>query len=384
MEFTAKSLYGLEEVLSAELSELGASNIRVVNRAVRFSGDQTLLYRVNYCSRTALSVLVQLSEFRIRSKDDLYRKAHSLDWSEVMDADTSFSVNAVVNSALFEHNRYPALVVKDAIADYFRKKTGRRPSVDANDPRLLINLHISHEQVNISLDSSGIPLYRRAYRTAPATAPLNEVLAAGILRISGWDKTLPLYDPMCGSGTFSAEAAMLACNIPPGRFRKSFGFTRWPGYENNLFEKVKADADSKICYPGITIKASDSSPDAVRAAAENFRNAGLDKIVDLKVADFKDIDVSGLPGYIMLNPPYGERIKIDEHDKLYEMIGTVLKHKCKGCKVWLISAAKDQLKKIGLKPESKITLFNGALESQLLHYEIFEGKRNDWLISKST
>jgi putative N6-adenine-specific DNA methylase len=229
MNLVAKTLFGLENLLAEELGTLGAADIKTANRAVLFSGNKELLYRVNYCSRIALSVLVIVDNFRIRTKEDLYSKASAIEWSDLMDADTSFSVMPVVNSSLFTHSGYPGLIVKDSVADYFRKKKGRRPSVNGENPDLLINLHISNDNVTISLDSSQVPLYKRGYRKEQGTAPLNEVLAAGILMLSGWDKTSPLFDPMCGSGTILVEAGLIANNIPPGKFRNFFGFTRWKG-----------------------------------------------------------------------------------------------------------------------------------------------------------
>jgi putative N6-adenine-specific DNA methylase len=227
MKLVAKTLYGLENVLADELKMLGASDIRIVNRAVLFSGTKELLYTVNYCSRTALSVLMVINEFWIGSKEDLYREASKIDWSIYMDSQTTFSVVSVVNSKLFTHTAYPGLIVKDAIADFFRKKTGRRPSVDTSNPGITVNLHISGNHADLSVDSSGISLYKRGYRTGQAIAPLNEVLAAGIIMMSGWNASVSLTDPMCGSGTIPAEAGLIACRIPPGKFRKQFGFTRW-------------------------------------------------------------------------------------------------------------------------------------------------------------
>jgi putative N6-adenine-specific DNA methylase len=235
MKFTAKTLYGLENVLAGELEELGASDIQPANRAVLFSGSKELLYKVNYCSRSALSFLVPLSGFRIRSKEDLYKKASEVEWSEIIDHNSSFSVAPVVRSELFTHSGYPALIVKDAIADYFRKETGKRPSVNTSDSDVVINLHISNDHVDISLDSSVIPLYKRGYRAEQGLAPLNEVLAAGMLMLAGWDGTLPLQDPMCGSGTLLIEAQLIASRIPPGKFRPSFGFTRWKDFDQTLF-----------------------------------------------------------------------------------------------------------------------------------------------------
>lgn len=375
MKFTAKTLYGLEAILAQELKELGASEIVPVNRAVMFAGSKELLYRVNYCSRIALSVLVQLSGFRIRSKEDLYKKASEIIWSEVMDQDSTFSVAPVVRSELFDHSGYPALVVKDAIADYFRNKTGKRPSVNTTDPDVVINLHISNDHVDISLDSSVIPLYKRGYRAEQGLAPLNEVLAAGMLRLSGWDGTRSFQDPMCGSGTLLVEARMYADKIPPGKFRQFFGFTRWKDFDEELFNKVKMECDALIINSGTLVTGSDISETAVRQAEANIRKAGLDGEISVAIADFKDVNRVSDSGYLVINPPYGQRLKPDEIEKLYSMIGTTLKHHFAGNKAWIITAGKDYLRNVGLKPIKKFVLFNGALECIFAGYELYEGSK---------
>ncbi len=374
-QYVAKTLYGLEEVLASELLALGASDVKQANRAVLFSGDRELMYRVNYCVRTVLSVLMHITDFTIRSKEDLYRKASGVNWSAFMDNDTTFSVVPVVNSGLFEHTAYPGLVVKDAIADYFRKTSGKRPSVDAHDPDLVINLHISNERVDISLDSTVIPLFKRGYRTEQGLAPLNEVLAAGILMLSGWDGSVSLTDPMCGSGTIPIEAGLLANCIPPGRFRSFFGFTRWKDFDEKLFSKVKEESDKKIIRSPAGIFGSDISEEAIRQSAANIQKAGLSDIITLEVADFKDINPASGKGFLVFNPPYGQRLKNDEINGLYTMIGSTLKHKFPGKKAWIITSGKELLNNIGLKPQVKYTLFNGSLECIFAGYEMYEGTK---------
>jgi putative N6-adenine-specific DNA methylase len=375
MNFIAKTLYGLEEVLEKELMLIGASDIQVVNRAVRFKGDTGLLYRANYCLRTALSILVPVTEFRIRSKEDLYNGGAKVEWDRFMDTDNTFSIVPVINSPLFGHTGYAGLILKDSIADYFRKKTGRRPSVDTDDPDILINLHISNEQVTVSIDSSVIPLFKRGYRQEQTVAPLNEVLAAGILMLSGWNATESLTDPMCGSGTFPIEAGLIACNIPSGKFRKAYGFQRWKDFDEDLFIRIKSECDRKIKLSPVKICGSDISDDAIRQSKANVLKAGLSEIVSLKVSDFKDVKSSDDRGYVFLNPPYGQRILPEETDQLYGMIGTTLKHNFTGTTAWLITSNKESLKMIGLKPREKRTLFNGALECVLLKYEMYQGSR---------
>jgi putative N6-adenine-specific DNA methylase len=375
MKFVAKTLYGLEAVLAEELIRIGASDVEKVNRAVIFSGDISLLYRVNYTVRTALSILMQVADFRIRSKDDLYRGGSKIEWDRYLSADDTFSIVPVVNSGYFTHTGYPALILKDAVADYFRRKTGRRPSVNAADPGILINLHISNDIVTVSIDSSVIPLFKRGYRQEQSVAPLNEVLAAGILLMSGWNASASLIDPMCGSGTIPIEAGLLACNIPPGRFRNFFGFQKWKDYDEKLFAKIKYEADNEIISSPVKISGSDISEQVVSQARANVAKAGLMDIISIQTADFRDLKASAGNGFIFLNPPYGERLLPSETDDLYSMIGSSLKHNFPGATAWMITSNRESLKNIGLKPAEKHILFNGALECILLKYVMYSGTK---------
>jgi putative N6-adenine-specific DNA methylase len=375
MRFVAKTLYGLEKVLSEELINLGAGQVQAANRAVLFTGDMELLYRVNYCARTALSVLMPIADFRIRSKDDLYEAGTKIEWDRYLDPDDTLSIAPVINSPHFGHTGYPGLLLKDAIADYFRNKSGRRPSIDSDNPRVLINLHISNDQVTISLDSSVVPLFKRGYRQEQSLAPLNEVLAAGILLLSGWNVSAGLTDPMCGSGTIPIEAGLISRKIPPGKFRKFFGFQKWKDFDSDLFEKMKLEFDGRIIPSPVKINASDISRQAVEYARSNIGKAGLTDDIFLEVSDFKDLRSIDDRGYVFLNPPYGQRIKPEEIDILYAMIGSTLKHNFAGITAWLITSNKESLKHIGLKPKEKHLLFNGALECTLLKYEMYQGTK---------
>jgi putative N6-adenine-specific DNA methylase len=377
MKFVAKTLYGLENVLAEELAGIGAADIEKVNRAVIFSGDKSLLYRVNYCARTALSILMNIGEFRIRSRDDLYRGGAKIEWDRYLGTDDTFSIVPVVNSPHFSHTGYPGLILKDAIADYFRKKSGRRPSVDTENPTVLINMHISNDNVTVSLDSSVVPLFKRGYRQGQASAPLNEVLAAGILQLSGWKASASLTDPMCGSGTIPIEAGLLACNVPAGKLRKFFGFQRWKDYDEELYLKIRYEADSRLVTSPVKISASDISDIAVEQARSNIAMAGLSDVISLEVADFKDLKGSEEQGLLFLNPPYGQRLQPDETDSLYNMIGSTLKHNFPGTSAWLITSNKESLKQIGLKPAEKHTLFNGALECVLVKYGMYAGTKKN-------
>lgn len=375
MQFIGKTLYGLENLLAKELSDLGAEEISIANRAVLFSGDTGLMYKANYMLRTAMSVLMQIREFRIRSADDLYNKALDIEWDRYMNVEDTFSVVPVVQSPYFNHTGFAGLRLKDAIADYFRKKCGKRPAVDASEPSVLVNLHISNQSVTISLDSTVVPLFRRGYRQEQAAAPLNEVLAAGMLLLSGWNAGSDLTDPMCGSGTIPVEAGMIACNIPPGRLRQFFGFQKWKNYENDLFNAIKRDCDASIKQPDIKISASDISEQAVMQAVKNIKIAGLDTFISAEKKDFRDLRPSGSEGFVFINPPYGERLLPEDTDALYNMIGSTLKHNFPGHTAWLISSNRESLKHIGLKPKEKHILYNGALECLFLKYELYAGSR---------
>jgi putative N6-adenine-specific DNA methylase len=381
MKFVAKTLYGLEKVLEKELIALGANDVTAGNRAVYFDGDLRLLYKANYCLRTALSILMPVREFRIRSKDDLYKNALKIEWDQFMDTGDTFSVMPVVNSPLFGHTGYPGLILKDAVADFFRNKTGRRPSVNSNDPALMINLHVSNELATISIDSSVIPLFKRGYRKESTVAPLNEVLAAGIILMSGWDAKSPFLDPMCGSGTFPVEAALLASNIAPGRYREHFGFMRWRGFDKSLFEEMKAEAEKNVREPSVTINCSDILQTAVDTARANIQKAGLGNLIRIKQSDFRDLQTDDSKPVIFMNPPYGQRIVTDEIDELYSMIGSTLKHKYAGSTAWIITTDTAPVKNIGLKAGEKHTLYNGALQCTLLRFEMFGGTRKQFVTS---
>lgn len=375
MKFIAKTLYGLENTLAGELLSIGAADISVLNRAVSFTGDLQVLYRANYCLRTAMSVLRIISEFRIRSKDDLYRNCKKTGWDRFLSPEKTFSVVPVVNSPLFKHTGYAGLVLKDAVADWFRDKTGNRPSVNTENPDILLNLHISNDLVTVSADSSVVPLYKRGWRSEQGFAPLNEVLAAGIVLMSGWDGSSVLIDPMCGSGTIPIESALIACHIPPGKFRSFYGFQKWNDYDSSLFEEIKKDCDGHITKQALKIYAGDVSEIAVEQASANIVSAGLAGIITVERRNFRDLEAPDDNGVIILNPPYGERMKISEADNLYDMIGSVLKHNFEGYKAWIISSDRESLKKVGLRPSSRTTLFNGALECLLVRFDLYPGSR---------
>ena len=374
----AKTFKGLEEVLAQELIELGANDVLIERRAVSFSGDKALLYRANFALRTAIRILVPIVTFKAKDTDALYRQVKALDWSRYMTADTTFVVDATVYSESFRNSRFVTYRAKDAIADYWTEKEGKRPNVSTKEPELLINVHIANEQVTVSLDSSGESLHKRGYRVANTEAPISEVLAAGMLLMAGWKGQSDFYDPMCGSGTLPIEAALIARNIAPGVFRKAFAFEKWKDFDPDLWSEIYND-DSQEREFEHKIYGSDASFYAIQQAAKNIKAAGVQKDIELKqirIEELKELQTDG--ALVMLNPPYGERLKSNkEMEDLYGAIGSTLKHRFTGATAWIISSNAAAMKCIGLKPSRKYHLLNGELDCQFNRYDLFAGKRND-------
>ena len=377
-KFHAKTLKGLEPLLAEELSSLGASRTEIGNRGVTFYGGRSLLYRVNLASRLALRVLLPFLQFEATDPDSLYRKVRRFDWSAYLDNRMTFYIDSVVHSPYFNNSLYVSQKVKDAIVDRFREATSLRPSVNREQTDLLINVHISGKWVTISLDSSGGSLHRRGYRTDHASfeAPLNEVLAAGMVKISGWKADRPFLDPMCGSGTLAIEAALIAANIPPGIFKKQYGFENWKDFDRDLMEHVaqKLSDEREVTVP---IIARDSDPEAVELTRRQVKQLELQHIIQVEQGDFAETD--GMEGAtLMMNPPYGERMKPDDIEALYSMIGSTLKHKYPGSDAWILSSSKKALGRVGLKPASKRVLLNGSLECSFVNYQTFRGNWKDY------
>jgi putative N6-adenine-specific DNA methylase len=375
MELIAKTLYGLEEILAKELRDLGINGVETLNRAVKFEGTMEDLYKVNYRCRTAISVLRPIHTFQIGTAKDIYRRSLKIKWDEYMDLDQTFAIKTAVNSALFNHTAYPGLILKDAIADSFRKKSELRPNVDTVNPDILFNLHIRDNSVTISIDSSGDPLYKRGYRINQGFAPINEVLAAGIILKTGWNPEIRLLDPMCGSGTIPIEAVLIANKIPPGKFRKSYGFMNWKDYDSAIFKKVEKEALSDIVDSGISIACSDISNEAVSSATINMNSAGVLSSIKLYTRDFFESGSGDQEFMIITNPPYGERIKEEDINGFYSDIGERLKHGYEGSTAWIITSNFGALKHVGLKPSEKHILFNGSLECRLVKYNLYKGSK---------
>lgn len=371
----AKTIPGLEGVLAEELDSLGATDILHLNRAVSFTGSQELLYRVNYCCRTALRVLKPLFHFEINEQKDLYDRLHEHPWEDLLDPQQTLSIDAVISYTVFTNSQFVAQKSKDAIVDRIREKCGTRPSVDLDHPDLRINVHLFKDLCTVSLDSSGASLHRRGYRQSTGPAPINEVLAAGLLRLSGWDLTTPLFDPMCGSGTLLIEAGMLAKNIPAGYFRREWGFMHWKDFDQGLWETVKAASDEKIVPLTVPLYGADRAQKAIASAKENIRFAGLSEGIRLKEVSFEESTPPVEKGFIICNPPYDERIRLDDAIAFYKMIGNTLKRNYSGYTAWFISSDLASLKFIGLRPSRKITVFNGPLECRFVQFALYQGKK---------
>lgn len=377
----AKTFKGLEQVLAKELVELGANNVQIERRAVSFTGDLRMLYTANFCLRTASRVLVPIATFKAKKTDDIYEQVKALKWAEYMTPKTTFQIDATVYSDLFRHSQFITYRVKDAIVDYWMEHGGVRPSVQLTNPDIYLNIHIAGDSVTLSLDSSGESLHKRGYRVANTQAPINEALAAGMLLLAGWQGQGDFYDPMCGSGTLLIEAALIAHNIAPGIYRKGFAFEKWANFDADLFEDIYSD-DSRERDFQHKIYGSDAGFYAVQAATKNIESANLQRDIEVKqirVQELRLAERNTEGALVMINPPYGERLAQDKDVlRLYQDMGTTLKHQFNGATAWIISSNEDALKCIGLRPAKRVRLMNGDLECLFNQYELFKGDRKTW------
>lgn len=376
-ELIAKTFQGLEEVLAQELTELGANNIQIGRRMVSFTGDKEMMYRANFCLRTAVRILKPIKHFKAKDADDVYSAVRSIDWSNYLDLDTTFSVDSVVFSQEFRHSKFVAYKVKDAIVDYFRENMGKRPNIRITNPDIRLNIHIAESDCTLSLDSSGESLHLRGYRTATVDAPINEVLAAGLIKLSGWNFDTDLIDPFCGSGTILIEAALMARNIYPGVFRKEYGFEKWKDFDREMFDRIYND-DSNEREFNHKIYGYDLNLRAIEAATANSKVAGVADCITLKQQDFKKFTQPAEKALIITNPPYGERITSPDLLGLYRAIGERLKHEFSGGEAWIISYKQECFDEIGLKPSFKIPLYNGSLDCEFRKYQLFSGKLDEF------
>ena len=378
----AKTFYGFEDILKKELLQLGAQNIKKGNRFVSFEGDKGFMYKANLCLRTALKILKPIHSDRIQNEEALYQLFYDFPWSEYMDINSKFVIDSVVNGEIFTHSQYASQKAKDGLVDQFRDRLSERPSVDLNHPDLRINLHIQNDLCTISLDTSGASLHHRGYRTVTNIAPLNEVLAAGLIQLSEWRANTDFLDPMCGSGTFLIEAAMFASKIPANINRKGFAFEKWKDWEPELFEIITQSQLMKVINPNIQIKGFDKAPSAIEKAKQNIENANLSEFIQIEKKDFFQLEkVTKGPLHLLTNPPYGERLEGDMN-ALYQGIGDGFKQSFPNTHAWLISSNMEAIKYIGLRPSRKIKVFNGKLESRLLYFPIYEGTKKVHKLNK--
>lgn len=376
MKLVATTIQGLEEVLADELIAMGAKQVQLQKRAVEFEGDRRLLYRACYETRTAIRVLIPIEHFRVRHESALYSKIKRIDWSQYMNVNQTLAVDGVTNSKYFNHSKYVALKTKDAIVDQFREKHGRRPDVNLISPTLRINIHINEDQCSVALDASGDSLHRRGYRRETLEAPISEVLAAGMILLSGWKGNRPFMDPMCGSGTLLIEAAMIARRVPAQKYRSAkFGFQMWRDFDEDLWKSVKSEADGKIADAKVPILGFDQDFKAVRACQRNVMVAEMEETIEVARQKFEKLERPFEKGVILMNPPYEERIKTGEIETLYAMIGERFKHEFSGYTAWIISSNMQALKNIGLRPSRRLTLFNGPLMCKFQKFELYEGSK---------
>lgn len=376
-ELIAKTFMGLEHVLAKELTEMGANDVQIGRRMVSFRGDKEMMYRANFQLHTAIRILKPISHFKARSADDVYEAVKKIDWTQHLDLDKTFSVDSVVFSEEFRHSKFVSYKVKDAIVDQFRENTGKRPNISVANPDIRLNMHIAEDQCTLSLDSSGESLHRRGYRQESVEAPLNEVLAAGMILMTGWHGETDFIDPMCGSGTLLVEAALIARNMAPGLFRKEYAFEKWPDYDKDLFDRIYNDESQEREF-NHHIYGYDIDIKAVNTARMNVKAAGLTQDITVEEQDFKDFTQPKEKSIIVTNPPYGERISTPNLLGTYDMIGERLKHQFLNNDAWILSYREECFDKIGLKPSIKIPVFNGSLECEFRKYQIFDGKMRDF------
>ena len=379
-ELIAKTFKGLEEVLAGELLELGANDIQIGRRAVYFTGDKALMYKANLALRTASRVLKPICKFKAKNADEVYMAVNRIPWENYMSLSNTFAIDATVYSETFRHSAFLTYRVKDAIVDRFSEQTGKRPSVALTNPDIQINIHVAAEQVTISLDSSGPSLHKRGWREANTEAPINEALAAGLLLLAGWKGQTDLYDPMCGSGTFLIEAAMIALNIAPGLYRSSFAFEKWPDFDRDLFDDIYNDDSAERPFTH-HIYGADAAFYCVRAAETNIKRAGLNKYISVRQCRIQDLQPETKDCLVMINPPYGERIKTNQNTDvliLYKEMGTALKFRFSGSTAWVISSNEEALKNVGLRPTKRFKVLNGELDCLFCKFDLFAGTQREY------
>lgn len=374
-EMKVTTFFGLEEILAKELMQLGGKDITVFKRGVSVVGDLGFLYKANLCLHTALKVIIPITKFTADNEHELYDAIKLIDWERFISNTDSIMIESVLNSEIFTHSQFVSQKIKDGIVDRFREKTGKRPDVDLLHPSFKLYVHIYKNEVSLNLDSSGDPLYKRGYRSDINEAPMKEVLAAGLVKLSGWEKHLLLVDGMCGAGTIAIEAALWANNIPPGYYRNEFGFMRWRNFDETTYETIFESSINKIKNDKVEIIANDIDAPTIKKAKTNTKNAKVDDVVTCTNDSFFDMQPTRQGGVVILNPPYGERLPVEEIEKLYKEIGNKLKKDFKGFNAWVITSSPEAIKSIGLRPSRRIQVYNGSLECRYLKFELYDGSK---------
>jgi len=374
-QYIAKTFMGLESVAAEELRKLGASDIVLLHRAVEFWGDKSLMYKANYCCRTILRILQPIAKFEFDTNEQFYKYVFRIPFEEYLSENGTFCMHSIINQSIFSNSQYASLLAKDALCDRFREKYDCRPSVDKRYPDISVDIYINENQCSVSLDTSGESLHRRGYKTTRHSAALNEVLAAGLIALSGWNADCDFVDFMCGSATLPIEAAMFAINMPAAYFREDFGFMYWSDFDKNLWDTVREEADNEIRDFDFMIYGSDISLRYIKNARENVKRMKLDKWIRLSIESFEDFKPQRVPATIIINPPYGERMELEEIENFYQSISSVLKQKCISCVAWVITSNKNAMKMFGLRSAKKIKVFNAALECIFYKYELYEGSK---------
>jgi putative N6-adenine-specific DNA methylase len=384
-QYVAKTFAGLEHLLAHELVAIGANDIDVHTRSVSFSGDKSIMYKANYLTRTSLRILKEIARFNVTGQVSLYEGVKNIDWTQYLNVDQTFAIDSFCNQGPFNNTMFISLKAKDAIVDQFREKFNKRPSIDKDYAQVRIDIHIYKEECVILLDSSGSSLHKRGYRINQVAAPLKESLAAGLIMLSGWDKKSTFIDGMTGSGTFAVEAALMAKNVPAGYFRKEFGFENWIDFDRDLWNQIVVEGEKQIVPLECNIIGLDTNREAVKIARENTKEAGLRGEVEIMNESFFNYTPPNDPGTVFINPPYGERLEMGE-DMIgfYKEIGDALKKNFSGYTAWVISSNLVALKNIGLKPSRRIPVFNGALESKFVKFELFRGSHKERQIEKKS
>lgn len=376
MDITIKTIFGLENILAKEVAQLGGRDIQILNRAVTCKGDLKTIYRLNLWSRTALRVLVPIDKFRAHNETVLYNRIRRYHWTDLFNLKQTFAINSTVKSDIYTHSKYVSLKVKDAINDQFRDRNeGQRPYINVKDPDIAIDVHCSGKDFIISLDSSGSSLHKRGYRQSKRLAPLNEVLASGMLMQAEWHEDIPLYDPMCGSGTILTEAYQIAKNVAPGLHRQRFSFMNWNDYDPDLWNSVKVEANNAIKESSAKLFGTDIDGIQINETKDLLREIGYDDLINVRQGDFFKDGHKMTSGMIVCNPPYDERVKAKNIEEFYKSFGDTLKQSYQGCEAWILSGNKQAIKNVGLRTSKKLTLYNGPIECKYHKYEMYKGSR---------